>query len=380
MIEVPFIDLYSQYLLAKRDIDDALSGVIKKSLFVGGDVVENFERDFAKYIGVKFIISVNSGTDALILGMRGLDLPRNSEVMLPANTFFSTALAAISNNLTPVFVDIDEKDNGINLKDLEKKMSNKTKAIILVHMYGQSDKINEVKRIIKKTGREIHLVEDACQSHGSYYNDHKIGTYGVFSAFSFYPTKNLGGFGDGGAIATNNKKLFQKYRLLRQYGSVKKYYHDEIGFNSRLDSLQAAVLSAKLNYLDSWNLKRQKAAYLYDKLLSGLSQYVITPTQFQTRKSVYYTYVIRAKNRDKLMLFLKSHGINTVIHYPLPLHLQKAYAYLGYSKGDLPIVEKVSKEILSLPMFESISVKQIKYVANTIKQFYRNASPIRINQ
>ncbi|MBI5122343.1 DegT/DnrJ/EryC1/StrS family aminotransferase [Candidatus Roizmanbacteria bacterium] len=369
MTTIPFSDLKSQYLHIKRNINTAIKRVINNGQFIGGLEVEKFEKEFARYLKVKYVICVNSGTDALIIGIRGLNLKTGDEVIVPANTFIATALAVSENGARPVFVDIDKNDFGINLNDLKNKINKKTKAIIIVHLYGQPDKIDEIKKIIKNTGRKIHIIEDACQAHGAIYKGKRVGNFGIFSAFSFYPTKNLGAYGDGGAIVTNDHKLAENYRLLRQYGSDKKYFHKTFGVNSRLDTLQAAVLGVKLKYLDNWNKKRQVIANLYTKYLNKMVPEVNTPNEFSDRKSVFHIYLIRTKKRNKLANYLKKRGVLTFIHYPLPLHLQKAYDYLGYKHGDFPNTEKASEEILSLPMYEYMTKKQIKYVVKSIKEF-----------
>ncbi len=371
MTTIPFTDLKSQYSHIKKGVNAAIERVINNAQFIGGIDVEKFEKEFAHYLKVKYVIGVNSGTDALIIGIRGLDLKTDDEVIVPANTFIATALAVSENGARPVFVDIDENDFGFNLDDLKNKINQKTKAIILVHLYGQPDKIDEIKEIIKNTGRKIHIIEDACQAHGAIYKGKRVGNFGIFSAFSFYPTKNLGAYGDGGAIVTNDHKLAEKYRLLRQYGSDKKYFHKTFGVNSRLDTLQAAVLEVKLKYLDNWNKKRQAVAKLYTKYLNKMVPEIKTPNEFPDRKSVFHIYLIRVKKRNQLANYLKERGILTLIHYPLPLHLQKAYDYLGYKLGDFLNTEKASEEILSLPMYEYMTKKQIEYVVKSIEEFYK---------
>lgn len=367
---VPFVDLDAQYKEIKNEIDAAIAKVIASSKFIGGEDVAKFEEEFASYIDCDYCIGVNSGTDALILGVRALNIGQGDEIIIPANTYMSGALAAVENQVKPVFSDIDEEDFGINLKDLKNKINDRTKAIIITHLNGQSDKIDDIKRVIKKSGRKIYLIEDACQAHGAFYKDKRVGTFGIFSAFSFYPGKNLGAYGDGGAITTNDKKLADKYKLLREYGQIKKYYHNIVGVNSRLDSIQAAVLRVKLPYLDKWNNKRRKIASEYSNYLNKHLPFIKTPNNFSDRDSVYHLYVIKTQKRDKLLNYLIRNGIQALIHYPVPLHLQKAYAYLGYSKGDLPIVEKVCSEVLSLPIFPQLSKKQQDFILEKFKKYY----------
>lgn len=369
-MEIPFVDLKSQYKTIKKEVDSAIEKVINNSQFIQGEEVFLFEEEFANYLGVKYCIGVNSGTDALIIGIRALELKSDDEIIVPVNTFIATAFGISENGLRPVFVDVDENDYGISLVDLKNKINHRTKAIILVHLYGQPDKIDEVKEVINKTGRKIYLIEDACQAHGAYYKNKRVGSYGIFSAFSFYPGKNLGAYGDGGAIVTNNNKLAQKYKLLREYGQKKKYYYEISGINSRLDTLQAAILRVKLKYLDSWNNKRRQIAFFYTKLLDKLTPIIKMPKEFPERKSVYHLYVIRAKKREGLAKFLSQVGIKTIIHYPIPLHLQKAFRYLGHKRGDYKVAEKVAKEILSLPIFPELQLSQIKLIVNNLQKFY----------
>lgn len=369
-MKVPFTYTTPQNSQDIKEIYKTIDNVIKQGIFINGTEIAKFEEEFANYIGIKYCVSTNSGTDALILGVRALDYPTGAEIIVPTSTFFSTALAATTNGHKPVFVDNDENDFGISLIDLERKITKKTKCVIVVHMYGQADKIDDIKRIISKNNYKIDLIEDACQAHGAKYKNQKVGTFGRFSAFSFYPTKNLGAFGDGGAVVTHDKNLADKLRKLRQYGSTKKYFHDTIGFNSRLDTIQAAILRTKLKRLDDVNKKRQSLASYYTYLLRTVYPNVASPKEFTGRKSIFYVYVARVKQRNKLMKHLNENGIDTLIHYPRPLHLQKAFSYLGHKNNDFPISEKLSSEILSLPMHENITKKQIEYVVSKIKEFY----------
>ncbi len=368
---VPFVDLKAQYVELKTEIDNAIEKVITDSKFIQGEDVEKFEEEFSNYIGTRYCIGVNSGTDALILGIRALGLSQGDEIILPANTYISGALAASENGFKPVFVDIDEKDYGINLNDLKNKINSRTKAVIVVHLNGLPDKIDEIKEVIKKSGKNIFLIEDACQAHGALYKGKKVGSFGIFSAFSFYPGKNLGAWGDAGAITTNDKNLAGKYKLLREYGQSQKYFHDIVGVNSRLDTIQAAVLRTKLPYLDSWNAKRREIAFKYDKFFKENLTFIKIPNHFKDRESVYHLYAIRVKKRDELREHLAKNNIQALIHYPIPLHLQKAYGYLGYSKGDFPITEKVSLEILSLPMYPQITDEIQSYILDKISEFYK---------
>lgn len=369
-MNVPFVDLKSQYLTIKKDVDAAIQNVIDNTRFIQGEEVALFEKEFSQYLNARHCLGLNSGTDALILGIRALNFTSDDEIIIPVNTFIATAIGATQNGLKPVFVDCDQSDFGINLSDLKRKINSRTKAIIIVHLYGQPDKIREVKKIISNSGKKISLIEDACQAHGAIYNNKKVGNYGIFAAFSFYPGKNLGAYGDAGAIVTNNNKLAAKFKLLREYGQKKKYYHHLLGINSRLDSIQAAVLRTKLKYLDNWNKQRKNAAKTYYQLLSEISPQLKLPDEFPDRQHVYHLYVVLARKRNQLLQFLHNQRIQAQIHYPHPLHLQKAFSYLKYKSGDFPNAEKISKQIISLPLFPEINPMQQKYIKDKINEFY----------
>lgn len=366
---IPFVDLTRQYKSIQPTVDAAIKRVLSTGQFIGGPECESFEKDFATYLGAKYTLGVNSGTDALILGTRALGLSSGDEILIPVNTFYATVLAATQNGLKPVFVDIDPADHGISLEDLKRKITSRTKAIAIVHLYGQSDKISEILEIIKKSRRPIHLIEDACQAHGAFYKSNRVGTLGTFGTFSFYPAKNLGAYGDGGAIVTNDSKLAKAIRLGREYGQTKKYHHEALGINSRLDPLQAAILRVKLTHLDSWNTLRQHNAALYTNMLSTIPQ-VHTPPWFEDRPSVYHLYVVRVKRRAALQSYLHKSGIHTQIHYPIPLHRQKAFSYLNYKPQDFPHAEKIASEILSLPLYPELPKSHIKTVTQAITHFY----------
>jgi dTDP-4-amino-4,6-dideoxygalactose transaminase len=369
-MNIPFVDLKAQYKSIKTEIDAAVTSVINEAHFIQGPEVSLFEKEFAQYLGASYCIGLNSGTDALILGIRALGLSEGDEVILPVNTFFATALGVTENKLKPVFVDIDPDDYGMSLADLKKKITKKTKAIIVVHLYGRPDKLDEIQKIIKESGQKIYLIEDACQAHGALYKRKKVGTTGVFSAFSFYPGKNLGAYGDGGAIVTNDAELVRKYRMLREYGQKVKYLHESLGVNSRLDTMQAAILRVKLAHLDTWNTKRQELAGYYSEVLQKLSSHIKTTKIFPERKSVYHLYVVEVDQRERLLKYLNDQGIQALIHYPVPLHLQKAFEFLGYKEGDFPNVEKSSNRILSLPIFPELTKSQINDIASEIQKFY----------
>ncbi len=368
-MKVPFVSLNQQIADNEKELFSVIRSTIKKGFFVGGEEVTSFEKQFAKFVGTKHCVSLNSGTDALIFGTRALGLSTGDEMIFPAHTYYATLLAAVANGLKPVLSEVNSDDFGYDLSALKKKINSRTKAIMVVHLYGQADKIDEIQSIVKKTGRKIHIIEDSCQAHGAKLNSKRVGSFGTFSAFSFYPSKNLGAFGDGGAITTNDAALEMRIRRVKEYGQSSKYHHESIGFNSRLDTLQAALLSYKLHRLDGWNTKRQGNAVLYDKMLESIPEVTI-PKTFANRKSVHHLYVIRTKQRDKLHNFLKKEGVDTQIHYPQPIHLQNAWKSLNYKKGDFPVTEQLSDEIISLPMYPELSRGQIRYVCNTIQKFF----------
>jgi dTDP-4-amino-4,6-dideoxygalactose transaminase len=373
-MNVPYLDLRSQYTSIKSEIDSAFKQVFQKMRFIGGEEVESFEKEFASFLHVKHVIAVNSGTDALILGIEALKFSPGDEVIVPVNTFYATALAVIKNQLKPVFVDTDAH-YGISLSDLKRKITSRTKAIIIVHLYGQPDDIDGIKAVIQASHKDIFLIEDACQAHGAVYHNQNVGTFGVFSAFSFYPGKNLGAYGDGGVIATNDDVLAQKYRLLREYGQTSKYHHETIGTNSRLDSFQAAILRKKLVHLEDWNTRRRAHAEYYNECFKG-SKSAIIPEMLPDRKSVFHIYAVRVQKRQKLQKYLLDNGIETLIHYPVPLHLTRAFLYLKYKQGDFPVAEKQAEELLSLPMYPELTNAQIEYVVNTIKTFYMSENRV----
>jgi len=368
-MHVPFVSLNIQIKNHEEKLHAIIKNVFDKGMFIGGEEVKLFEKKFASYIGTKHCVSLNSGTDALILGTRALEFSPKDEIIFPANTYYATLLAASENGIQPVLSDADDKDFGYDIDQLRKKINARTKAIMVVHLYGQSDKLSEIKALIKTTGRKIHLIEDACQSHGAKFRTKKVGGFGTFSAFSFYPSKNLGAYGDGGAVTTDDTALASKIRQLKEYGQIKKYHHESIGVNSRLDTLQAEILTFKLQELDGWNKRRQELANLYRTMLSLIPE-VTVPNVFAERKSVYHLFVIRTKQRDELQKYLTEKGIGTQIHYPFPIHLQKAWKSLKYKSGDFPVAEKLSEEILSLPMFPELTEREVRYVCISIMNFF----------
>lgn len=363
---IPFLDLTRQSSSFKSKVNREIQKVLKNADFILGEEVGLFEKEFADYCGVSYAIGVASGADALLLSMRALEIGEGDEVIAPVNTFINSILPAIYVGAKIVFVDNDPQTYTIDVNAVEKKITKKTKAIIAVHLYGQIAQMKELRALAKK--HKLFLIEDAAQAHGATYNGKKAGSFGDVACYSFYPGKNLGAYGDAGAVVTNNKKIAETIKMLRHVGQKEKYLHEEKGYNSRLDTIQAAILRVKLTYLDAWTKKRRNLAQLYNHLLEGIS--VITPVEIPESQPCYHLYVVRVKNRDKLLDYLKEKKIICGLHYPIPLHLQPSLKELGYKKGDFPIAEKYAKEIISLPMFPELTKKEVEAVVAAIKQFY----------
>lgn len=367
-MRVPFLDLTIQYKLLQKELDASFANVFSKGQFIKGPSLDKFEYEFAKYLGVKYCIGVASGTDALYLSLLALGVGKGDEVILPANTFIASAYAVLYTGAKPVFVDVSSETYNIDVHLIEKVITRKTKAIMPVHLFGQPVEMAAIRKIAQK--HNLCVIEDACQSHGATYKNKHTGSLGNIAAFSFYPGKNLGAYGDAGAITTNSKKLAQEVKKLREYGGLSKYKYDKIGFNSRLDTLQTAVLLAKLQHLDEWNNKRYEIALYYTTRLTKEMPFIVTPYVHEDAVSVFHLYVIQAPKRKTLMKYLETRGIKTMIHYPIPLHLQKSLQFLGYKKGDFPVTENLSRRIVSLPMFPELTRKQQDYVIDTMKEFY----------
>jgi len=363
--KIPFVDLNRILDDILPEIREKFKEIISNSRFIGSKYVKEFEEKFAEYLEVKHCIAVNSGTSALYLALKSINVEPGDEVIIPVNTFIATAEAVSLLGAKPVFVDIDEKTYNVDTTKIEKAITKKTKAIIPVHLYGQCADMDEVNQIAKKY--KLWVIEDACQAHGAEYKNKKAGSLGNIAAFSFYPAKNLGAWGEGGAVVTNNNKVAEKIRLFRDHGSRQKYYHEIIGGNFRMEEIQGAVLSTKIKFLDKWNEIRRNAAKIYNELLK--SSEIITPYEASCNKHVYHLYIIRVKNRDKVREFLAQNGIGTGIHYPMPLHFQKAYKFLNISKGSFPVVERVADEILSLPMFPYIKKREVEYTVRVLKRY-----------
>ena len=365
-MQVPFIDLRAQYKQIEQEVLPMMSKAMANGAFVGGQQVSDFENEFAEFCESKFCVGLASGTDAIRFALMAVGVGEGDEVITVPNTFIATTEAISQVGAKPVFVDIYPDTYNIYISQIEDKITEKTKAIIPVHLYGQPADIDPILEIGQKQG--IPVIEDACQAHGALYKGRKAGSLGAVGCFSFYPGKNLGAFGEGGAIVTQNEEIANKIRMIRDHGQVKKYFHQIEGYNGRLDAIQAGVLRIKLKRLDNWNRSRRENAALYNEVLSEIHGVTI-PVEADFARSVYHLYVILVDKREKLQDFLGSKGITTGLHYPLPLHLQQAYGYLGYKKGNFPVTEEVATRLLSLPMFPELAREQIEYVAQYVKGF-----------
>jgi len=363
-MNVPLVDLKRQYLSIKREIDEAIQEVIDKSAFIMGENVQQFENDFAAYCGVKYGVGTSSGTTALHLALLACGVKRGDEVITVPYTFIATAEAISQTGARVVFVDIEDRSYTMDPEKVEQAITEKTKAIIPVHLFGHPAGMDKIVKIARKYN--LLVIEDACQAHGAEYRGRRVGSLGDIACFSFYPGKNLGAYGDAGMAVTDNKVLAEKMRLLSNHGYEKKYYHKIEGYNYRLDAIQAAVLRVKLRHLEEWTEKRRRNAKVYDELLVGSR--VRTPIEMEYAKHVYHLYVVRVENRDKLYRRLKENGISAAIHYPLPLHLQEAYGYLGYREGDFPISEACAQGLLSLPIFPELTREEIERIVDIIRR------------
>lgn len=376
-MKIPLLDLKAQYLTIKEEIKAAVDEVLESQHFILGQKVEELESKIAAYTGTKRGIGVSSGTDGLLVSLMALDIKPGDEVITSTFTFFSTAGVIARLNARPVFVDIDSVTYNIDAKKIESKITKKTKAIIPVHLFGQCAEMNPILEVARKY--KLKVIEDAAQSIGAEYKGKKAGAMGDLGIFSFFPSKNLGGYGDAGMVVTDDEALYEKIKILRVHGSNPKYYHKTVGGNFRLDALQAAVLNVKLKYLDLWSQKRRENAIYYDKRFQEVrlkeSGYIKTPEPIYKLSGdknyhIYNQYTIQSKKRDKLQAFLKENGIGTEIYYPVPLHLQECFKDLGYKKGDLPSSEQASSSVLSLPIYPELTIAQKDYVVQKISEFY----------
>jgi dTDP-4-amino-4,6-dideoxygalactose transaminase len=396
-MEVRILDLIRQYEDIKDEVEKAVCEQMSTGMFIGGKAVANFEKEFADYIGVKHAISLNSGTDALIIALKALGIKEGDEVVTTPFTFFATAETISIVGATPVFVDVEEDTYNINARLIEEKITEKTKAILPVHIFGQPANMEEILEIAKK--HNLFVIEDACQAVGAKYQDKMIGSIGDLGCFSFFPTKNLGAFGDGGMITTNSDDLAVICRAFKEHGMAQngakaryildgvednlagtvspdglynpyKYYNYLIGYNSRLDAIQARILSIKLKHLGEYNKKRSMIAAYYNEELSDVDGISI-PVIREDAQTVWHQYAFRCDKKDEIGTYLASRGVGSAAFYPVPLHLQKAFVNLGYKEGDLPVAEKITKQTVCLPIFPELNDDELKYVVDAVKSFYR---------
>ncbi len=368
-MKVPFIDFSGQIKDVRDEVDAGIKGVLDQGNYILGQPVKDFEAEFAKFCECQYGIGVNSGTDALHFAVRALDIQEGDEVIVPAFTYIASALGISYTGAKPVFVDIESETYNLDPEKIEAAITDKTKAIMVVHLYGQAAEMDPILAIAKK--HNLAVIEDAAQAHGALYNNKRVGSFGDISCFSFYPTKGLGACGDGGIVCTNNEELKKKVEMFRDYGRIDRYEHMIIGYNSRLDTMQAVILSAKLKHLDKWNKMRADVAAQYIDQLSDVDA-VKTPVTKDNRTHTYQTFAVGVPKRERVMEKLTTRQIGNLIHYPIPIHLQKAYKDLGYKKGDFPVSEKFAEQELSLPIFPHMKKEQIQYVTSNLKELIRN--------
>lgn len=362
-MKVPFNILNKTFFMKQDEYEKKALDILRKGWYVLGEEVREFEKEFANYIGAKYSIGVDNGLNALVIAFRELGIGSGDEVIVQANTYIASVMGITMNGAIPVFVEPDGYYN-IDVERIESAITDKTKAICVVHLYGQASNMDRIMEIAKKYN--LKVVEDCAQSHGADFNGKRTGTYGI-GCFSFYPSKNLGCFGDGGAITTNDEKLDRDFRVLRNYGSDRRYYNEVVGYNSRLDELQAGLLRVKLSHLDELTKEREKIAKRY---LSEINNPKIKlPRIRENATSVWHLFVIKIDERNKFQQYLDANGIGTVIHYPIPPHLSEAYSYLGYKKGDFPITEEYAETVLSLPLYNGMTDEEQSYVIDTINRY-----------
>ncbi|MGB5920018.1 DegT/DnrJ/EryC1/StrS family aminotransferase [Arcobacter sp.] len=363
---IKFLDLKNQYRTIQKEIDETIRNVIESSAFIGSKYVNNFEKEFALYQQTKYCIGVANGTDALEIAIEGLDLEKNSEIIVPANSFISSSEAITRTGHKVVFCDCDKNNYTISIESIKAKITKDTTAIVVVHLYGHPCDMDEILNIAKEY--DLKVIEDCAQAHGAQYKGKRVGAIGDIGTFSFYPGKNLGAYGDGGAIVTNSEELAKKCKMIANHGRIEKYNHEFEGRNSRLDGLQAAVLSVKLNYLDKWTNKRIENANYYLKNLKNIKK-VILPKREDWAKQVYHLFVIRTEKRDELRQYLKDNGIQSGIHYPIALPKLKAYKNINQENEDF-FANQYDAQLLSLPIGEHLQIEDINKIINFIKTFY----------
>lgn len=362
---IPILDLTEQYKSIQNEVETAVIDVMRSGSYILGKNVQAFEKEMAEFCGTARSVGVANGTDALHLALRALDIGPGDEVITVAFTFVATTEAIGLVGATPVFADIHNDTFNLDYKELEKKITPKTKAIIPVHLYGQPCEMDKIMEIAKKY--DLFVIEDCAQAIGAEYKGKKVGSFGDIGCFSFFPSKNLGCFGDGGMITTNSEYLADRVIGLRNHGGKVRYYHDEIGLNSRLDEMQAAILRIKIKHINKWNEQRRSVAYRYNELLDGIDG-VVTPSENENTECVYHQYTIQVPHRDKMHEMLKDKGVMAMIYYPVPLHFQKVHDYLGQKAGTLPITEDLTTKVLSLPMFPELKEEQQVHIAKAIKE------------
>jgi len=367
MNQIPYFDLPAQIRALRQDLDVAIARTLDNCSFCLGPDVTQFEKDFAGFIGAEHCAGFNSGTSALHVALLLLGIGPGDEVVTTPFTFVATSWAISYAGAKPVYVDIDDSTFNLDPKLLERAITLRTKAVLPVHLYGQSFDLDPMLAICQK--RKLPLVEDAAQAHGAKYKGKTVGTFGEISCFSFYPGKNLGACGEGGALVTNNVAFDKRARALREHGSSVRYYHEEIGYNYRMEGIQGAVLGVKLKHLAQWTRERRRVAHRYHELLADTPLQL--PREAGYAESVYHLYVVRHPRRDELKKHLEANGVGCAVHYPIPLHLQKAYAHLGHKAGDFPVAEKAARECLSLPIYPELTDAQIQRVVAVIKDFFR---------
>ncbi len=375
-MKVPFVDLKAQYDSIRYEVAAAIQRVLESTAFAAGPFVAQFEKEFAAFCGTTYATCVGSGTSALWLALLACGVGPGDEVITVPNTFIATAEAISQTGARPVFVDIDEETYLMKPELLEAAITLRTKAVIPVHLYGQVADMDPIVECAKAHG--LYVIEDACQAHGATYKGKRAGSIGDAGCFSFYPGKNLGAYGEGGAVITDNQQIAQRIAILKDHGQSEKYYHAVVGWNDRMDGIQGAVLSVKLKYLEEWNAARRGNARLYRDLLSAVDG-VRVPKESPYGEHIYHVYAVKARDRGGLMKHLASSEVFCNIHYPVPIHLQEAYRFLGLGRGSYPVAERCCDDIVSLPMFAELTPEQVRYVADRVSYFYsdRAESPVK---
>lgn len=362
-MKIPFNTLDRQFYQYQDEYEKKVLEILRKGWYILGPEVKNFEEEFAKYLNIPYVVGVDNGLNAIVMAVRALGIKEGDEVIVQANTYIASVMGITINGATPIFVEPDEYYN-IDADKIEEKITDKTKAILVVHLYGQASNMNKVLELCKKYN--LKLIEDCAQAHGAKYKDKMVGTFGI-GCFSFYPSKNLGCFRDGGAISTNEERLDRNFRVLRNYGSEKRYHNEVVGYNSRLDELQAGLLRIKLKYIFELEKEREEIAKRYLKEIKN--PLIQLPKVRENCTHVWHLFVIRVKNRENFQNYLEQNGIGSVIHYPIPPHLSEAYKYLGYKKGDFPITERYAETVLSLPLYNGMTKEELGYVIDKINKY-----------